>query len=78
MIKAFTGKVVSLKMNKTAVIEVVRRKPHPLYKKLIRRSKRIKAGIPQDLTLTLGQVVKIVETKPISKDKFFIVKEVIK
>jgi small subunit ribosomal protein S17 len=78
MTKAFSGKVVSLKMNKTAVIEVVRRKPHPLYRKLIRKSKRIKAGIPEGLTLTLGQTVKIVETKPISKDKFFIVKEVIK
>jgi len=78
MIKAFTGKVVSLKMNKTAVVEVVRRKPHPLYRKLIKRSKRIKADIAKDLTLTLGQTVKIVETKPISKGKFFIVKEVIK
>jgi small subunit ribosomal protein S17 len=78
MIKAFSGKVVSLKMNKTAVIEVVRRKPHPLYRKLIRKSKRIKAGIAEGLTLTLGQTVKIVETKPTSRDKFFIVKEVIK
>jgi len=78
MIKAFSGKVVSLKMNKTAVVEVVRRKPHPLYRKLIRKSKRIKAGIAEGLTLTLGQTVKIVETKPTSKDKFFIVKEVIK
>lgn len=77
MRKAFTGKIVSLKMNKTAVVEVTRRTSHPLYKKLIKKSKRIKADTG-NLTLTLGQTVKIVETKPISKDKFFRVLEVIK
>lgn len=75
--KVFEGKVVSLKMNKTAVVEIVRRTPHPLYKKLLRRSKRYKADTG-DLTLVLGQKVKIVETKPISKGKFFKVTEVIK
>ena len=75
--KALEGKIVSLKMNKTAVVEIVRRTPHPLYKKLLRRSKRYKADTG-DLTLTLGQKVKIAETKPISKGKFFKVMEVIK
>jgi small subunit ribosomal protein S17 len=75
--KVFEGKVVSLKMNKTAVVEIVRRTPHPLYKKLLRRSKRHKADTG-DLTLILGQKVKIAETKPISKGKFFKVTEVIK
>jgi len=77
MTRSFTGKVVSLKMNRTAVVEVVRRTPHPLYKKLIRRSNRIKADTG-DLTLVLGQTVKISETKPMSKEKFFKVTEVIK
>ena len=77
MTRSFTGKVVSLKMNRTAVVEIVRRTPHPLYKKLIRRSNRIKADTG-DLTLVLGQTVKISETKPISKEKFFRVTEVIK
>ena len=77
MVRTFTGKVVSLKMNRTAVVEITRRTAHPLYKKLIKRSKRIKADT-QDLNLVLGQTVKIAETKPISKEKFFIVKEVIK
>ena len=75
--KTFEGKIVSLKMNKTAVVEVVRRTPHPLYKKLLRRSKRHKADVGE-LNLVLGQRVKIVETRPASKGKFFKVMEVIK
>jgi small subunit ribosomal protein S17 len=64
-------------MNKTAVVEIIRRTPHPLYKKLLKRSKKFKADTG-DLTLVLGQKVKIAETKPISKGKFFKVMEVIK
>lgn len=75
--KAFEGKIVSLKMNKTAVVEIVRRTPHPLYKKLLRRSKRYKVDT-NGLELSLGQKVKIVETKPMAKGKFFKVMEVIK
>ena len=75
--KTFEGKIVSLKMNKTAVVEVVRRTPHPLYKKLLRRSKKYKADTA-GLELVLGQKVKIAETKPMSKGKFFKVVEVIK
>ena len=77
MIKTFTGKIVSLKMNRTAVVEITRRTAHPLYKKLIRRSSRIKADT-NGLTLELEQTVKIAETKPISKQKFFKVTEVVK
>ena len=77
MKRAFEGKIVSLKMNRTAVVEITRRNAHPLYKKLIKRSSRIKADTG-DLTLTLGQTVKITETKPISKQKFFNITEVIK
>jgi small subunit ribosomal protein S17 len=75
--KAFEGKIVSLKMNKTAVVEIVRRTPHPLYKKLLRRSKRYKVDTA-GLELVLGQKVKIVETKPMAKGKFFKVLEVVK
>lgn len=77
MKKTFIGKIISLKMNKTAVVEVGRRQAHPLYKKLLRRSSKIKADTA-DLTLIVGQKVKITETKPISKEKFFIITEVIK
>lgn len=77
MTKTFEGKIVSLKMNRTAVVEITRKTAHPLYKKLIRRTNKIKADTGS-LTLILGQKVVIEETKPISKEKFFIVKEVIK
>ena len=75
--KTFEGKIVSIKMNSTVVVEIVRRTPHPLYKKLIRRSKKFKADI-NGLELVLGQTVKIAETKPMAKGKFFKVLEVIK
>lgn len=77
MVKTFTGKIISLKMNKTAVVEITRRTAHPLYKKLIRRSSRLKADTGE-MALTLGQTVKIAATKPISKQKFFKVVEVVK
>lgn len=75
--KTLQGKIVSLKMNRTAVVEVVKTTSHPLYKKVLKRSKKYKADTG-DLSLALGQNVKIVETRPISKNKFFKVMEVIK
>ncbi len=75
--KTFEGKIVSVKMNKTVVVEIVRRTPHPLYKKLLRRSKNYKADTA-GLELIVGQKVKIAETKPMAKGKFFKVLEVIK
>jgi len=77
MQKTFNGKITSLKMNRTAVVEVTRRAAHPLYKKLIKRRSNYKADTG-DLTLTLGQKVKIAEVRPMSKGKFFKVVEVIK
>jgi len=77
MQKTFNGKIISLKMNRTAVVEVTRKSPHPLYRKLIKRESHYKADTG-DLTLTLGQKVKIAETRPMSKGKFFKVVEVIK
>jgi small subunit ribosomal protein S17 len=77
MKKTFVGTVVSLKMQNTVVVEVVRRKPHPLYKKLLKRSKKYKADLG-GLTLSLGDRVKIEETKPLSKNKNFKVMEVVK
>ena len=77
MQKIFKGKIISLKMDKTAVVNVVRRSPHPLYRKLIVRNANYKADTT-GLTLTVGQNVKIGEVKPMSKGKFFKVLEVIK
>jgi len=77
MQKTFNGKIISLKMNRTAVVEVTRKRPHPLYKKVIKRESNYKADTG-DLRLVLGQKVKIAETRPMSKGKFFKVVEVIK
>lgn len=68
--KILRGKIVSLKMQKTAVVEVERKTVHPLYKKVLRRSKKYKVDT-RDLVLNLGDVVKIAETKPISRGKYF-------
>lgn len=71
MAKILQGKVVSNKMTDTAVVEVFRQFPHPLYKKLLKRSKKFKIAT-NGQTLEIGQTVKIIETKPVSKDKHFV------
>jgi len=76
MAKVLTGKVISVKMQNTAVVEVSRRVPHPLYKKLLKKGKHFNVDT-KDQTVEVGNEVRIVETKPISKTKFFVIKEVI-
>jgi len=66
--KSLIGTVVSVKMDKTAVVSVERRYPHQLYHKIIRSTKRYKAHDPQNEAV-LGDTVRIVETRPISKEK---------
>lgn len=70
MNKILTGKVTSVKMQGTVLVEVERRTPHKLYGKLLRRNKSYKVDI-NGQTVNLGDIVKIVETKPISKSKHF-------
>lgn len=77
MKKILTGKVVSMKMIKTVVVIVERKFRHPVYHKVIVRHKKYKAH-NEKLDLKLGDIVKIEETKPISKDKHFIVIEKLK
>lgn len=77
MKKIFDGVVVSLKMQNTAIVNVTREFPHPLYKKLIKKNNRINADI-STFTPNVGDRVKIVETKPISKTKYFKIMEVMK
>ena len=66
--RTLIGTVVSVKMDKTAVVSVERRRPHPLYRKIVRTTKRYKAHDPLNACV-LGDVVRIEETRPISKDK---------
>ena len=75
MAQVKTGIVVSAKMAKTVVVEIKTKTPHPLYKKLINKSKRIKAH--DELGAKPGQTVKIIETKPVSKGVYFKVMEVV-
>lgn len=74
MKKTLIGKVASTKMIKTVVVEVERKIIHPKYKKVIIRHKKYKAH-NEDLKLEKGDIVKIQETIPISKDKHFLVVE---
>ena len=64
------GYVVSDKMDKTIVVEVEDRKSHPLYGKIVRTTKRVKAHDEQN-TAGNGDLVLIEETRPLSKDKHF-------
>ncbi len=66
--KTLVGVVVSNKMDKTAVVSVERRHPHPLYHKIIRTTKRYKAHDPNNAA-QLGDVVRLEETRPLSKEK---------
>ena len=66
--KSLIGKVVSNKMEKTAIVEVNRRVPHPIYKKYINKSKKYYAHDEKN-ECTIGDIVKIMETRPISNKK---------
>ena len=74
--RSLIGTVVSNKMDKTAVVAVERREPHPLYRKIVRSTKRYKAHDPNN-TAVLGDVVRIVESRPISKTKTWRLAEVL-
>lgn len=66
--RRLVGTVVSDRMAKTVVVEVVRKKMHPLYKKAYRVSRRFKAHDPQG-EYKVGDAVIIEETRPLSKEK---------
>ncbi|MBM3941114.1 MAG: 30S ribosomal protein S17 [SAR202 cluster bacterium] len=66
--KVQIGRVVSDKMNKTVVVEVARQAAHPIYGKSVRRVSRFKAHSEQN-QYRVGDLVRIEETKPLSKDK---------
>lgn len=74
MAKIKVGTVTSCKMQKTIVVKVDATIRHPLYKKLIKVSKKIKAH--DEIGVKVGQKVKIIETKPYSRDVNFKVVEV--
>lgn len=70
-----TGTVISNKMTKTVVVEIRRAKRHPLYGKVVRTTKRLKAH--DEINCKVGDVVQIVESQPISKEKRWVVEKVV-
>lgn len=74
--KTITGLVVSDKMDKTVVVEVTSMEQHPLYKKTMKRTVRIKAH-DEDNSCNVGDTVRLMETRPLSKDKNWRVDKII-
>jgi small subunit ribosomal protein S17 len=74
--KSRTGIVVSDKMEKTVVVAIERRVPHPVYGKMVTRTTRVKAH-DEENTAKTGDTVRIAETRPLSKDKRWRVLEIV-
>ncbi len=74
--KVRTGKVVSNKMDKTIVVAVVDNVKHPLYGKIVKRTYKLKAH-DENNECGIGDRVKVMETRPLSKDKRWRLVEII-
>jgi len=74
--RTFIGLVVSDKMDKTISVEVTKSVKHPIYKKFIRRSKKVKAHDENNVA-NIGDKVLLMETRPLSKTKRFRLVEVL-
>ena len=71
------GSVVSTKMQKTIVVQISRRVPHPLYKRIVTKHKKFYAH-DEEGTANVGDIVRIVECRPLSKLKRWKLEEVIR
>jgi small subunit ribosomal protein S17 len=71
------GRVVSNKMDKTVVVAIERRKMHPIYKKVVRTTKKIMAH-DESNSLEIGALVRVVESKPLSRHKRWVVEAVLR
>ena len=74
--KTRIGKVVSDKMDKTIVVAVENRVAHPLYKKIIKRTYKLKAH-DENNDCGIGDKVKVMETRPLSKEKHWRLVEIL-
>ena len=74
--KVRVGKVVSDKMDKTVVVAIADRVAHPLYKKIVGRTYKLKAQ-DENNECGIGDTVKVMETRPLSKDKRWRVVEIV-
>ena len=75
-LKERVGTVVSDKMDKTVVVDVINRYPHPTYKKIVSRTKRYQAHDPENICTT-GDRVRIRETRPLSANKRWAIDEIL-
>jgi len=75
--KARVGRVVSDKMDKTVVVEVQVLRRHPLYRRILRRTKKYKAHDEANVA-KMGDLVRIIESRPYSKEKRWRVAEIVK
>jgi len=75
--KTLTGRVVSNKMDKTVVVEVQRLRRHPLYEKVMKKNTRLMAH-DEDNACQVGDVVRIIETRPLSRRKRWAVMEILR
>ncbi|MEK7216155.1 MAG: 30S ribosomal protein S17 [Chloroflexota bacterium] len=74
--KILVGRVVSDKMDKTVVVQIDSRKPHPLYHRIVRITKRFKAHDEANVC-HIGDLVRLIESKPISREKRWAVVEIL-
>lgn len=74
--RRLVGRVVSNKMQKTVVVEIEKRKLHPVYKKVVRSSSRLMAH-DESNEIPLGAVVRVVESRPLSRHKRWVVEAVL-
>jgi small subunit ribosomal protein S17 len=75
--RSMVGKVVSNKMDKTVVVLVERLSRHRLYKKVVRSRKKFKAHDAEN-ACQVGDVVRISESRPLSKEKRWVVEEIVR
>ncbi|MBQ1487205.1 MAG: 30S ribosomal protein S17 [Lachnospiraceae bacterium] len=74
--KVRTGKVISNKMDKTIVVAVENRVKHPLYGKIVKKTYKLKAH-DENNECKIGDTVRVMETRPLSKDKRWRLTEII-
>ena len=74
--KVRTGKVTSNTMDKTIVVAIEEHVKHPLYKKVVKRTYKLKAH-DEENTCNIGDTVRVMETRPLSKDKRWRLVEVV-
>ncbi len=74
--RRLVGRVISNKMQKTVVVAIERRKLHPVYKKVVGSTKKVMAHDESD-AIMIGALVRIVESRPLSKNKRWAVEQVI-